>query len=84
MAIKNELSQSPSISEVWRDFETKQEALERRAKLVCQLQNGDDSAQEVAAKLTGCERHRRCGSPICPICVGELRLLVHLRDGRLR
>jgi hypothetical protein len=62
-----------SIRNVWPKFETKQQALERRDTFVRQLQNGDHSAQQVADKLAECKGDCRCGSPICPMCVRELR-----------
>jgi hypothetical protein len=73
VANTNKYSPSVSIWKVWPEFETKAQALERRAKLVRQLLDGDRSALQLATKLAGCNRHRRCGSPICHVCVGELR-----------
>ena len=73
MADTNKYTPTVPICEIWPKFETKAQALERRAKLVRQLLEGDHSAQQLAAKLAGCNRHRRCGSPICHVCVGELR-----------
>ena len=62
-----------SIQDVWPKFETQQQAFERRAKLVRQLQNGDHLAQQVADKLAEAKSDCRCGSAICPMCVRELR-----------
>jgi hypothetical protein len=73
MAKINKYSPSVSIWKVWPKFETKAQALERRAKLVRQLQKSDHSAQQLAVKLDGCRGHRRCNSPICPMCVRALR-----------
>jgi len=73
MANTDEFSQKVSIHQVWPKFETIDQALKRRDTLVRQLRNGDISAQQFAANLATCKDHRRCDSPICPICVRELR-----------
>jgi hypothetical protein len=73
MAKTNDFSQTPSIEELCPKFETLDDARRRRAKLVCQLLHGDHSSQQIAVKLDGCRGHRRCNSPICPMCVRALR-----------
>ena len=73
MANTNNFSQTPPIEELWPKFETLDDARERRATLVRQLLHGDHSSQKVAAKLADCRGRRRCGSPICPMCVRALR-----------
>lgn len=73
MAKTNDFSQTPSIEELCPDFETLDAARRRRAKLVRQLLEGDHSSQQIAVKLAGCKGRRRCGSPICPMCVRALR-----------
>jgi hypothetical protein len=66
-------SPNVSIYDVWPKFETIDQALKRRAKLVGQLHNGDDAAKQLAANVAACKNYRRCGSPICPMCVRALR-----------
>jgi hypothetical protein len=41
--------------------------------MVSQLKKGDPSAHQLAAHLAACTGPNRCGSPICPMCVRELR-----------
>jgi hypothetical protein len=73
MAKTSNFSQTPSIEELWPEFETLDDARDRRVRLVRQLLHGDHSAQQLAVKLADCRDRRRCGSPICPMCVRALR-----------
>jgi hypothetical protein len=68
-----DFSSNASTRAVWRKHETIEQAVGRRDTLVRQLQKGGASTQQLGGKLADCKGDRRCKSPICPMCVRELR-----------
>lgn len=64
------------------DFETHQEAVKRRDKLITTLtrSTGDDKA--LAKNLRRCKKERRCQIEACPICMRHFRIWL-LREGQM-
>lgn len=63
-----------------RKFETHQEAVKHRDKLVATLTKGTDEDKALAKNLRRCKRERRCQSEACPVCMRLFRKWL-LREG---
>jgi len=60
------------LAHVLQDFETFDEVVERRRKLISTLR-WKRRGRRQARKLARCRKDRRCGSPICPVCLRRFR-----------
>mgnify|MGYP006429949807 CR=1 FL=1 len=54
-------------------FETFEKAKTRRLDIIKTLEKGDTDHQQIAKRLTGCNKGNRCGSVLCPVCVRQFR-----------
>ena len=65
---------NPSLPE---NFETYQEAKDRRAFKIQVLRGGNQQQQQLAAKLKRCRKGNRCKSGACDVCLGLFRLWLY-------
>lgn len=63
-------------------FETHQEAVKRRDKLLATLAKGTDEDKALAKKRRRCKKTNRCLSEACPICMRYYRIRL-LREGQM-